>query len=88
MTVGCFNAVGGKNFPLKDSVLFKYQGTQVIMAETARLVEEVSIKYGGADFLYFGQEKDADEIWNLRKSAFPHLARQYHGYKGLVTDAW
>jgi hypothetical protein len=80
--IECLNAVGGKNFPLKDTVLLKYQGTQTIMAET---VEEISTHYGGTEFLYFDQEKDGEGIWNLRKNVFPHLGRRY---KGLVTDVW
>jgi D-lactate dehydrogenase (cytochrome) len=88
LIIECFNTVGNRNFQLKDTVLFKYQGTPAIIADTARLVEEVSREYGGTDFLYFDQEKEAAEIWNLRKTALPQLVKRYPGYHGLVTDVW
>jgi hypothetical protein len=88
LVIECLNAAGNRNFPLKDTVLFKYQGSEVVMADTSRLVAEISTKYGGTDFQHFDQEKDADEIWNLRKNAYPYLGRRYSGYNGIVTDVW
>jgi hypothetical protein len=68
--------------------MFKYQGTKAVMEDTSRLVEEVSTKFGATEFSYFGDQKEADDIWNLRKGAFNAVMSGYPEHRAIVTDVW
>lgn len=80
------NTIEPGRFQLKDTVIFKYQGSKAIMADTSRLVEEVSAKYDATGFTYFEDEKDSEKIWTWRKMAFPEFMRSNPEYECFSTD--
>jgi D-lactate dehydrogenase (cytochrome) len=72
-----------------DSLFFKLQGpTQLMLEETARIVKEVATKHGGINFEYAASEKEAIDLWDLRKHAMHACVALYPGLGHLTTDVW
>ncbi|OCB85133.1 FAD-binding domain-containing protein [Sanghuangporus baumii] len=77
-------------YPMKwveaDTVLFKFQGSETVRADTSRLVENVSNKYGGYGYMHITKEDEVDLLWSDRKNALFGLLQMYPGSKGFITD--
>lgn len=74
--------------PEVDTVMFKYQGSDAIRADTSRIVEEVVAKYGGKEYNHITDAEEVDVLWNDRKHALIGLFKMYPGRKGYMTDVW
>jgi D-lactate dehydrogenase (cytochrome) len=76
-------------WPEKDSLFIKVQGaTQVFIEESTRILKQAAKKYHGTDFQFAVTEKDAEELWAMRKNLmFAGLAMS-PGAKAFVTDVW
>lgn len=58
------------SLPDKDSIFFKFQGaTPASIDESAKIVAEISKKYGGEGLTFAKDEAQSDELWRARKSA-------------------
>lgn len=70
-TIRAINAGGiaGRSYPEKDSLFFKFQGTEGIMGETARGVEKVARAHGGRDLEFSKTSADGEKLWAGRKAA-------------------
>ncbi|KAL5531039.1 hypothetical protein ACEPAG_3915 [Sanghuangporus baumii] len=77
-------------FPMKwveaDTVLFKFQGSETVRADTSRLVENLSNKHGGYGYLHITKEEEVELLWSDRKNALFGLLQMYPGSKGFITD--
>ena len=71
-----------------DTVLFKYQGSEEVRADTSRLVESIVAKFGGQGYLHITKEDEAEILWADRKNALFGLLGMYPGCKGYITDVW
>ena len=74
--------------PEVDTVMFKYQGSDAIRADTSRIVEQVVAKYGGKEYKHITDPEEIDSLWNDRKFALIGLFKMYPGSKGYMTDVW
>lgn len=61
--------IAGRKYPEKDSLFFKFQGTEGIMNETAKGVAELAKRHGGKDFEFSASDADAEKLWAGRKAA-------------------
>ncbi|KAF8877514.1 FAD-linked oxidase-like protein [Infundibulicybe gibba] len=74
-------------WPEQDSLFFKFQGpTPASLAETARIVEQISGKHGGFGFRLASSEQEADDIWADRKNAHYSGLALLEGGRGWSTD--
>lgn len=58
---------------MRDSIFFKFQGSDKIMDEAFSMVREIVPRYGGADLRTARSQAESEEIWRGRKVSFFHL---------------
>ncbi|KAF5391081.1 hypothetical protein D9757_003133 [Collybiopsis confluens] len=77
----------GRDYPQKDTLFFKLQGySEASLEESAKVVQEVAEKHGGFGFQLAKDDKDAEEIWDDRKSAHYAGLALIPGCRSLATD--
>lgn len=74
--------------PEVDTVMFKYQGSEAIRADTSRIVQQVVSKFGGKNYKHVTDSEEVDILWSDRKHALNGLFKMYPGSKGYMTDVW
>lgn len=80
---------GRREWAETDSLFFKLQGpTPIMLEETARVVKEVAQKHGGTNFEYAATEKEAADLWDVRKHAMHAGAKLFPGLGHVTTDVW
>jgi len=82
LQVAAANHMGIMERPLaeKDSIFFKFQGNDVVLADSARIVQEIAAKHGGSDVQFAQSDKESDDIWAARKAAL-FAALGHSGYE-------
>lgn len=66
--------------PAKDSIFFKLQGNDAIMAESERLVRAIAKKHGSIDMRMAHNDAESDALWAARKGAL-FAALAHSGYE-------
>ncbi|WWC93158.1 uncharacterized protein L201_008125 [Kwoniella dendrophila CBS 6074] len=73
--------------PSKDSIFFKFQGSNPESIESnVKIVEEISRKFGGSNLLFAKNDKESDELWQARKSAHWSAMALVEGSTCYSTD--
>ncbi|KAF9033575.1 FAD-linked oxidase-like protein [Panaeolus papilionaceus] len=76
-----------RKWPDKISLFLKLQGvSNGSLAETAKIVEEVTKKHGGTGFSLARDEKEAHDLWADRKNIYFAGLSLVEGSRGLTTD--
>jgi len=76
-----------RKYPEVDCLFFKFQGpTQASLQESARIAKEVVKKYGATSFELARNEKEAEDLWEDRKSALWSSLALLEGSRGWTTD--
>ncbi|KAI0769805.1 FAD-linked oxidase-like protein [Fomes fomentarius] len=71
----------------KDSLFFKFQGpTPRSLQESADIVRKITEKYGGTNFMFAKNEKEAHDLWTDRKNAVYSGLAMLPGAKAWGTD--
>ncbi|TFK55021.1 hypothetical protein OE88DRAFT_1653638 [Heliocybe sulcata] len=81
--------VGGmadKQYPEKDTLLFKIQGAPQAIKETAAVVQEIVTKHGSTQFEFAATDEEADNLWQNRKYALTSTLSWIPGARGWTTD--
>ena len=90
LTTTILNRVG--KFPRKwveaDTILFRYQGSPDVRADTSRLVERVIRKFGGKDYVHVTAREGVELLWSDRKSAIPGVLQTFPGSIGYIAEVW
>ena len=90
--MSCLNAhsAQGRRWAERDSLFVKLQGaTPVIITESARILQAVTERYGGADWEYAATEEEAAALWRYRKNiAMPGFELGPPGSGFVSTDVW
>ncbi|KAG8729026.1 hypothetical protein FRC12_021307, partial [Ceratobasidium sp. 428] len=58
-----------RKYPEKDSLYFKFQGSQETIKQSAAAVRAISEKHGGSGFALAKSEQEAADLWADRKNA-------------------
>ena len=78
-----------RKWPEKDSLFFKFQGpTPRSLQESADIVRKITDKYGGTNFMFAKNEKEANDLWTDRKNAVYSGLAMLPGAKAWGTDVW
>lgn len=84
--IGKFGNVS-MTLPSKDSIFFKFQGSNPESIESnVKIVEEISKKFGGSNLLFAKDDKESDELWQARKSAHWSAMALVEGSTCYSTD--
>ncbi|CDZ96294.1 d-lactate dehydrogenase oxidoreductase protein [Phaffia rhodozyma] len=75
-----------EKFPMRDSIFFKFQGSEKMMDEAYSMVSEIVPKYGGQDLRAAASKEESDEIWRGRKVAHWSIMALNPGAKSWSTD--
>ncbi|KAF8841526.1 hypothetical protein BDN67DRAFT_901391 [Paxillus ammoniavirescens] len=73
-------------WPEKATLFFKFQGSEDVIQDTSRFVENSISKHGATDYRMASDEQEGELIWQDRRNAlFAGLAYR-PGCKGWITD--
>ncbi|QRV75424.1 FAD-binding domain-containing protein [Ceratobasidium sp. AG-Ba] len=75
-----------RKYPEKDSLYFKFQGSQETIKQAAAAARAVSEKHGGTGFSLAKSEQEAADLWADRKNALYSSLALRPGAKGWSTD--
>ncbi|KAG8709238.1 hypothetical protein FRC09_000785 [Ceratobasidium sp. 395] len=75
-----------RKYPEKDSLYFKFQGSQETIKQSAAAVRAISEKHGGSGFALAKSEQEAADLWADRKNALYSSLALRPGAKGWSTD--
>lgn len=82
LSVAAINHLGTMERSLaeKDSIFFKFQGNDTVLADSARVVAEIAKQHGGSDVQFAATEKESEGIWAGRKAVL-FAALAHSGYE-------
>jgi len=75
-----------RKYPEKDSLYFKFQGSQETIKHSAATVRSIAAKHGGTGFSLASSENEAADLWADRKNALYSSLALRPGAKGWSTD--
>lgn len=78
----------GRQFPVKDSLFFKLQGSQESMKMTSRVIQEIVTKHGSTHFEFASGDEEAENLWESRKYALFSIMASVPGSRCWTTDVW
>ncbi|ORX36265.1 putative D-lactate dehydrogenase oxidoreductase protein [Kockovaella imperatae] len=78
--------ISGRQYPEKDCLFFKFQGTDSAMADVSKGVQAVTKKHGGKDFTFSRTDKEAQDLWQGRKAALWSVLALREGARVWTTD--
>lgn len=64
-----FSGLSERNYPVKDSLLLKFQGSPASILETSKTVQNIVQRHGSSHFQSARNAKESEELWNHRKIA-------------------
>jgi len=77
----------GRQWPVLDTLLFKFQGpTPRAIEESAEIAREIAGKYGGTGFEMAQSEKEAEAVWEFRKNGPLWALEMIPGSRAWSTD--
>jgi D-lactate dehydrogenase (cytochrome) len=89
-TVDAINKGGmaGRQYPLADSLFFKFQGSDASMAEVTKGVQTIVAKHGGKNLEFAQSDKAAASLWEGRKAALWSVLALKENARVWTTDVW
>lgn len=78
--------LAGRTYPETDTLFFKFQGTDNVMAEVAKGVKTLVAEDGGKGFEFSKTEKEGDDLWAGRKAALWSVLALRDNAKVWTTD--
>lgn len=63
------SGMSSHTYPTKDSLFFKFQGSDASISETNKIVKQVVKRHGATHFNAARNQDEAEELWNHRKVA-------------------
>lgn len=63
------SGMSSKSYPIKDSLFFKFQGSDSSISETNKAVKKIVQKHRSIHFSAAKNQEEAEELWNHRKVA-------------------
>jgi D-lactate dehydrogenase (cytochrome) len=82
------SGLSSHTYPEKDSLFFKFQGSDETIRETTRLVQKVVKKHGGTGFKAANSAEEAETLWENRKMGLWSTMALVEGAKCWTTDVW
>ncbi|KAL7416145.1 putative D-lactate dehydrogenase cytochrome oxidoreductase protein [Mrakia frigida] len=73
-------------YPERDTLFFKFQGSDASMAEVSKSVETVVKQHGGKDFTFSKTDEEAAKLWEGRKAALWSAIALLPDHKCWTTD--
>ena len=73
-------------YPVKDTLFFKLQGSEMGIKETSEVVQSIVRKHGSTQFQFAATEEEADDLWQNRKYALMSTMSTHPGSKCWTTD--
>jgi D-lactate dehydrogenase (cytochrome) len=88
--VQAINDCGGISIklPVRDTLLFKIQGSPESTQETAKIVQSILKKHGSSQFTFAKDKKQAEDLWSNRKLALYSAQASVPGSRVWTTDVW
>ncbi|KAF8475408.1 FAD-linked oxidase-like protein [Gautieria morchelliformis] len=86
--VQAINDCGGISIklPVRDTLLFKIQGSPESTQEAAKIVQSILKKHGSSQFTFAKDKKQAEDLWSNRKLALYSAQASVPGSRVWTTD--
>lgn len=88
--VQAINDCGGISIklPVRDTLLFKIQGSPDATQEVAKSLQAILKKHGSTQFTFAKDKKQAEDLWSNRKLALYSAQASVPGSHVWTTDVW
>lgn len=77
-----------KEYPVKDSLFFKIQGSDDIVKATTKVIQQIIKKHGSTMFTFAATDAEAATLWESRKYALTSTIASDPGSHAWTTDVW
>ena len=77
-----------KEYPVKDSLFFKIQGSDDIVKTTTKAIQKIVKKHGSSMFTFASTDEEASALWESRKYALTSTIATEPGSHAWTTDVW
>lgn len=77
-----------KEYPVKDSLFFKIQGSDDIVKATTKVIQQIIKKHGSTLFTFAATDAEAATLWESRKYALTSTIASDPGSHAWTTDVW